>query len=223
MVRPARKGKKSVLCTVYASTTIAYKLSDPASVEFSFPGSTGAGSRPSIPRTCALTKAVNWPTCSAPKKFMRANATPKSIVPRVIYTPSAYQPYDLMRCFSLAVSGALGGGSKGPGEGDVVLRGAYDLKPAEEGAVRRTGCPRDVGSIEGVTGLHEGSNLQSIRGTRCIVCFPSDSKAARRRKAEGAGRWFAANLPDDASYSSQPNSQTAKQGHSHIPISPRRT
>lgn len=81
-----------------------------------------------------------------------------------------------MRCFSLAVSGALGGGSAKPGEGGVVLRGAYDLKPADEDVVRRIGELRDVGSIEGVTDLHEGSNLESIRGTRCIV-FSSGSRA----------------------------------------------
>ena len=131
------------------------------------------GSRPSIPRTCALRWEVNWPTCSAPKKFIRANAMPKSSVPRVIYTPSAYQPYDFMRCFSLTVSVAFGGGSKGePGGGgdeEVFLRGVYDMKPADEGAVRRIGWFRDVGSIEGVTDLHEGSNLRSIRGTRCII------------------------------------------------------
>ena len=96
---------------------------------------------------------------------------PKSIVERVIYTPSAYQPYDFMRCFSLTVSGAFEGGSKDPGDVGVLLRGAYDLKPAEdeEDAVRRIGWLRDVGSIEGVASLHEGSNLRSIRGTRCIV------------------------------------------------------
>lgn len=67
---------------------------------------------------------------------------PRSIVEKVIYTPSAYQPYDFMRCFSLTVSVAFGGGSRGkPGEGggDVLLRGAYDLKPADEDAVRRIG------------------------------------------------------------------------------------
>lgn len=78
-----------------------------------------------------------------------------------------------MRCFSLTVSVAFGGGSKGePGGGgdeEVFLRGAYDMKPADEGAVRRIGWFRDVGSIEGVTDLHEGSNLRSIRGTRCII------------------------------------------------------
>ena len=94
---------------------------------------------------------------------------PKSIVERVIYTPTAYQPYAFMRCFSLTVSGAFGGGSKGPGEGVVFRRGAYDLKPADEDVVRRIGWLRDVGSIEGVADLHEGINLQSIRGTRCIV------------------------------------------------------
>jgi len=104
---------------------------------------------------------------------MRANAMPKSSVESVKYTPSAYQPYDFMRCFSLAESVALDGGSKGePGEGgdEVFLRGAYDMKLADEGAVRRIGWLRAVGSIEGVTDVHEGSNLRSIRGTRCIVC-----------------------------------------------------
>lgn len=94
---------------------------------------------------------------------------PKSIVPKVIYTPRAYQPYDFMRCFNLTVSDAFGGGSKGPGDGGVFLRGAYDLKPADEEVVRRIGLLRDVGSIEGVADLHLGSNPRSIRGTRCIV------------------------------------------------------
>jgi len=104
---------------------------------------------------------------------------PKSIVEKVIYTPSAYQPYDFMRCFNLAVSVAFGGGSKGePGErgGEELLRGVYDLKPADEGPVRRIGWLRDVGSIVGVVDLHEGRNLRSIRGTRCIVF-----RLARRR------------------------------------------
>ena len=102
---------------------------------------------------------------------MSANAMPKSIVERVIYTPSAYQPYDFMRCFRRTVRVAFGGGSKGEagsGEREELLRGAYDLKPADED-VRRIGWLRDVGRIEVVADLHEGSSLRSIRGTRCIV------------------------------------------------------
>jgi len=95
----------------------------------------------------------------------------KSIVERVIYTPSAYQPYDFMRCFSRTVRVAPGGGSKGElgdGEREEVLRGAYVLNPADEDVVRRIGWLREVGRIEDVADLHEGSNRQSIRGTRCI-------------------------------------------------------
>jgi hypothetical protein len=75
-----------------------------------------------------------------------------------------------MMCFSRTVSVAFGGGSKGePGEGEEFLRGAYDLKPADEDVVRRIGWLREVGRMEGVADLHGGSNLRSIRGTRCIV------------------------------------------------------
>src|SRR5258708_40136226 len=103
---------------------------------------------------------------------MRANAMPKSIVESVTYTPSAYQPYDFMMCFSRTVSVAFGGGSKGePGDGEreEFLRGAYTLNPADEDVVRRIGWVRDIGRTEGVADLHEGSNRRSIRGIRCIV------------------------------------------------------
>lgn len=85
--------------------------------------------------------------------------------------------------------------------------------------MRRTGGLRVVGSIEGVIGLHEGSNLQSARGTRCIVCLLSVWLEGGA-KAEGGRRWEVVccqlELPENAS--SGAASQTAKQGHSHIPI-----
>lgn len=66
-------------------------------------------------------------TCSAPKRLTAAKATAKSATARMVYTPSAYQPYDFMRCFSLCERDAFGGG---PGGGD-----------------RRDGDPRRAGVV----------------------------------------------------------------------------
>jgi len=64
-------------------------------------------------------------TCSAPRRLMPAKATQKSMHDMARYTPSAYQPYDLMRILRRWDREGEGGpASSGFGEGDREARRA---------------------------------------------------------------------------------------------------
>lgn len=91
-VKPARRGMKRVLWTVYASTSIAYRPSLPApalavlSRPLTAPSGLSSLENP-MPTLCTalttapLTYEVTLPTCSAPSKLMAAKEMLKSTTP----------------------------------------------------------------------------------------------------------------------------------------------
>lgn len=73
---------------------------------------------------------VTRDTCSAPRILIPTNAIVKSSVEKTRYTPKAYHPYDLMRCFNRCERVAFGPGAWSSGGGG---------EEGEEGELERKG------------------------------------------------------------------------------------
>lgn len=101
---------------------MAQSPSDPpwvAGVALSMPSLPGSvGLEGNHETTNCLAVAAMCPTYSAPRTFIPANATPKSSMPMMKYTPSAYHPYDVMRYLSFWENEAFGGRVEDVGEGE---------------------------------------------------------------------------------------------------------
>lgn len=76
-----------------------------------------------------LAVAATRETYSAPRRFMPTKATPKSRADKRRYTPRAYQPYDLMSCFSRWDKVGFGGrsGEEGGEEGGIGDKRGADV------------------------------------------------------------------------------------------------
>jgi hypothetical protein len=191
-VNPTLTGKNRVLCTVYANTSMAYKPSEPPD-----PCPPLIGSISSLPGSAGLDEIWSWTkpltasvilcTCSAPIRLIPAKATVKSSVERMMYTPRAYHPYDLIRCLRRCDRVASGGneceeGDVGDG-GVVLLRRAVKLENRRDlldlGVfVRAEVCRvRERGRIGAVT-LGRNDRTPGTRSRRTI----DKGKVSRRPK-----------------------------------------
>src|SRR6266851_2084783 len=187
-VRPIRIGR-NVLCTMYASTSIAYSPScppapAPAPLVTSISSRPGSGGREYTKLSShALADATADETYSAPSRLIPTNATAKSTVDIATYTPTAYHPYAFMsvlrRCESEPGGSLPSSGGRWddedededededseerPGVACIARKGAMRSAPVR---VRILAADMGEGEVKGSMGLETRGTIARKRGKR---------------------------------------------------------